>query len=411
MLLNEAQRVNVPGFRKGSKVVPPVFRRANTQRFLDILLYRWIKPSLEARLAKEKLSVLPNLEIREHSRVGDEIKVACEFEVRPTIPPPLLEGKVLLKPNPAYPDGYLDVIIERIRRQHARWINVNRAAAEGDRVSFKSTEMDKPQTIELLPNFPEDIKNSLVGAKAGDEIKLDLSSLGQNKPSIIAHIEAVKEAKLPELDLAFARRFMPNADTVEAFRDSLAQQVKKHTNDMVEQVLRARVLRLLDDTTDLFELPEKTVAIEVQQQREKIVERMRSGGREVSIDAVPVDKVQAIVEQKVRNGLIFEECVLRENIKITPEQVEAEIDAQAADHQDPKNFRKQLADSQENISAFYELLLSKRIVELVCAKVTVKADDMSLEQLDKIYRGVDSQLSVPVDEKKSAAESSEGAAS
>ena len=387
MLHNEARRVKVPGFRQGSKVVPPLFRRTNEPRLLEILLYRLIKPDLEARLAEENVAVLPNLEIREHKRLGQEIEVICEFEVRPDIPPPDLAGKELLKPDPIYPEGYLDVVIERIRRQQAKWVTVARVAAEGDRVELALTGAGKPQVIELVPNLPADIKQSLVGVQSGQEVELDLSRLGQDRPAFKATISAVMEPELPEVDLAFARRFMPEAGSVEVFRDSLSQQVRKHTNNMVEQITGMRVLRLLDQATGKFNLPEKTIKVEVQKQREAVVERLRENSKKVSMADVPVDKVRSIVEQKIRNGLIFEGYILREKIKVAPEEVEEIINAEAADHQDPIALRKQIMESKENMSAIYERLLRKHVVNRVMEQINCKSDAMSLEKLDRMFRG------------------------
>lgn len=394
MLLREAKRYKLPGFRKGSKVVPPSFRRQNSARFTDMLVHRMAQPSLQAKLLDSGLQVLPSVLVREHNRIGDEIEVTYQFEVRPDVPPPALEGKKLLHPRPDLGPAVIDKIIERMRWQAAKWNEVVRPAQMGDRVRFLMASNPQPQMIELVPGMPGDVVKTMEGACIGDKVELNLNQPGEDKPAFQVTVEAILEADMPPLDLEFARSVTPDAGSVEAFRQQITEQVAKQGDKLARTVLTNRVLHLLDVATGEFEMPAQLVEAEAGKRREALLKQSRQQGKSLvpAPEAIDVAMVRKVVGGEIRRGLILQGYVEAAGIKVTDEEIAALAEREAQEHDDPQLFIEQSSTDPEIREAIRRVAMHDKVIESVVAKVMVEDVKMDLEQLNQAQQGMDPAL-------------------
>ena len=246
-----------------------------------------------------------------------------------------------------------------------------------------------PQT--LLPGFSE----ALAGAKADEtrEFSLDvpedfpLEALRGKKVDYTVKVRELKQQSLPELDDAFAEKVIPGKTLVE-LRDVARQSLQGERHTQVEEIKRRQIVGQLVGGTD-FELPNDFVRGETRRIMNDIVKQNQERG--VSDEEIRdnekniVDNAGAAARQRLKSAFILVRIAEKEGIKVTQEELLAQVNALAQRYQMP---REKLIRNLQERNAFgqieEEILLGKTLAFLVGnAKVeTVALDDPALKVED-----------------------------
>ena len=271
--------IMIPGFRKGKAPRKFVERMYGSQVFYEDAVNEIFPEIYEAAIVKQELKAVGQPSVTDMQTPEDgSVVLTVSTELYPEVTLGQYKGLEAEKPSVEVTDEEVDGHIERLRKQNARLITVERPAQDGDTVNINYAGMldgipfdggtAENQNLVLGSNtFVPGFESQLVGISAGEERDLDITfpenyghDLGGK--AVVFHVKCneVKFEELPELDDEFAKdndfdtladlKADIRAKSVEekekaaknAFDDALVDQaVENMTVDMPEGMIEERM--------------------------------------------------------------------------------------------------------------------------------------------------------------------------
>jgi len=330
-----AKRAKIPGFRKGkvpAAMVKRHFGEEIRRELVERLIPRYWRQA-EAEKALQPLGPPSVTEVTHES--GAPLAFTAVVEVRPAIE--LRNYRDFALPEPALEPGAEEIrgLIDQLRRSHAAWQPVERAAASGDRVKVevrerKDGEAAEPQTAEIeigAERVWEELSLAVTGLAAGQAGQFS-RRLGEGEAAREAtfdvRVEEVREARLPEPDDAFAKHF-GDFDTFAAFEADVARRL---AHSKREEAREQRERALLDQLTERhpMTLPEGVVRREVEGLMREYAEGLARRG--VDLEKAEIDwqkigeEAKPHAELRVQARLLLDAVADAEKIEVASEEFE-----------------------------------------------------------------------------------------
>ncbi|MCA9832718.1 MAG: trigger factor [Thermomicrobiales bacterium] len=349
----QSRNVQIPGFRKGKAP------RHMVERFYG-------GREVFAQDAAEKLMdklYREALEQEEVNPVGDpeltsmELDPSLVFVVAvPVYPEIELGDYTAVRVDPvdaAVTDEDVEEVITRLIRQQGTWKDVEgRKPIEGDQVTIDYTvhegeeEFQEPveDAVWVIgeTNLLEQLKERIEELEPGetgefeiffeeDDESADPSVRGKQLKYNVT-LKGLKERELPELTDELAKE-IGDVETVAALREQIFEEIHQgKTGDGRNEVLNKIVEAVGADTT--IDLPEAMIEEEIEHQLSHRKQDLQRQGinwdQMVSAGIINEETFKAELRpdatQRLTNTLILQEIARRENIEISDEDVDAEIE-------------------------------------------------------------------------------------
>ena len=179
-----AQRARLAGFRPGKVPVKEIRRRFGKSVRQEVAGELMQSTFFEA-IQRESMSPAgsPSLDVL-RMEPGEDFEFAATFEVYPPVDLAPLERIDVKRPRAQIADADVDKMIESLREQRKHWHAVERAAADGDRVTvdFKGSiddvlfEGGTGENVAFVlgaKQMIDDFDTGVRGATAGDQVSFD----------------------------------------------------------------------------------------------------------------------------------------------------------------------------------------------------------------------------------------------
>ncbi len=215
--------------------------------------------------------------------------------------------------------------------------------------------------------LPSEVEAALAGARRGED---RTARVGDGEVTV--HIADVRRKELPALDDAFART-VSDRQTLEALREGLRARMAAERAQEDARELREHVVDAVLGRTQI-DLPESLVAHELDHMREDLNERLRAHGLTLESYLRSQNKDEAALradmrpgaERRVRSRLLLEAVAAREELTITEEEMQAEVEKLAADlNQDVAKVQAWLAEGSRRQGLRETVLRRKAMAFLV----------------------------------------------
>jgi trigger factor len=390
-----------PGFRKGRTPKAVVEKemgdllRAET---IEALVPKaWMAALVEHRLAPLTDPSLANFEFGDEGPLSFELSV----EVKPVLEVQGCDGLPVKRREIQVSDAEVDEFLERLRESRAVFDAVERAAADGDRITLDLTpdlpgdEGQEARVIEgeqfvlgAETNMPA-FNAELAGVSAGDrrEVAVEYPADHPNERlrgrtvTFDCLVKEVAAKVLPEADDAFAAAVAEGRTLLELrarIREDLEQEAARRVAAEVDQQLITELLARND-----VPLPPSMVEKYLESGLEEMKRRqVQQTGREITAEQEQEYRRagRPHAERALAAMLILEAVRKQEDIKVRPEDVEERIGEMAAEHGfEVDRFREFVnsGDEKERIEfdllerRTYDFLLSRAEVETVPADTDV----------------------------------------
>lgn len=384
-----AKRVTVPGFRKGKAP------RAMVERYIDEGALRedaarsLLPPALDDAVKEAEIDPydLPDVEFVQFQKDQPLI-----FKARFPLPPKVELGdyvnltveRMVRKVS----DEEVDKNIMDIRERAAVLKPIEpRPVKKGDTVVLEiQSGDDDPNTKMALAgsNLPE-IDAKLIGMSPGDKETIevqypddyhDKELAGKNLQLKIKVIE-IKERIIPELDDELAKS--AGFESAEALRKEIRANMENTAANLEERYIESQVIaKVIDNSTIHF--PSEMVEHEVEHRLEDMMKRLADAkyelkdyldAKEKTFDELK-DEMASEAERDIRNSLAIVEVAKRENIVVTDEDVEAEINRMAAEKDVPKPSMQAYIDGTDGIDRLKSRLLYKKTLDFLVSSSNIK---------------------------------------
>lgn len=392
-----ANSVRLDGFRPG-KVPFKVLRKRFGEQVRSEVLSEVLESTYSEALSQHQLrpAGAPQIDPKQ-LEAGKDIEYVATFEVMPEVEVKGVEDIEVERPQVEVTDADIDRVIENLRKQNATYSAVERAAQAEDRVTidfkgeidgeaFPGNEgTDVPVRIGS-GQMPAEFEEALKGLKAGEKKDLEYTFPEQFPDKNIAtktavfHVEvkSVEEPQLPEVDAAFAEKL-----GIEGGVDELRAKIRESLERERDQAVRARVkpqiMNKLAEANEV-ELPQVLVDGEIEYLRKQTQERMREFGSQEEPD-VPADTFEAEARRRVTLGLLVNEIVRRNEIKLDQARVLQTLQGIASQYQQPQEVIRYYTQNRALMESIEIAVMEDQVVDWLLERAKVTDKPMSFQEL------------------------------
>ena len=411
--LTEAQpEVELKGFRKG-KVPMAMLRKQFGQRVLGDAMQESIDSAMKDHFEKtgDRPALQPKVEMKngEDWKEGQDVVVEMTYEALPEVPE-VDAGKVKLERLVVKADtGAVDEALANLAKNAQSFEDRKKGskAKDGDQVviDFKGSVdgvyfdggsgEDYPLVLgsnSFIPGF----EAQLVGAKAGDEVKVEVTfpeaygakELAGKAAVFECTVKAVKEPKAAELDDELAKKF--GAESLEALKGQVGERIEAEYKGAARAVMKRALLDQLDKLVS-FELPPTLLDAEAHQISHQLwhdEHPEEHGHNHGSIEVT--DEHRKLAERRVRLGLLLAEIGRKEKIEVSDAEMTQAVLQQARQY--PGQERAFFEYVQQNPQMQQQLrapIFEEKVVDHLfeAAKITDKEVDKAV--LEKAIEALD----------------------
>ena len=390
-----SKAVNVPGFRPGHAPTSVVRTRYKSEIRSEVL--RELLPeAVNNAINEHSLNALgePNVELDNTTaleRLGEEpLTIKVGVEVIPEIQLDTYKGLEVNRRKRPITDADVDRMIEGLRDNTASLQPVEDRASElGDTVTVnaRGNFVEEPEEEEIKvddvevvlggQNVQKEFTENLTGVRADDtrtfqvEYPADFSSPGLAGKTVeyTTEVTSVRKKELPELDDEWVKSLGGDLDSVETLKTKVREDLEARATAESDNLLRNEIMKKLLDTHK-FEVPESLVNQQTQHRFETLAREMMQRGidprnPEINWEGAR-DEMRGQAEEDIRASMLLEKIAEVENIPVSEEEVEAEIDAVAtASRQSKEQVRAALTKNGGERSIAHRLRTRKALDLLV----------------------------------------------
>lgn len=392
------KQLNVPGFRKGR--VP---RQIFEQRFgveslyqdaLDIVLPDAYSNAID-ETGIEPVDQ-PEIDIEQIGK-GQSLIFTADVTVKPEVKLGEYKGLEVPKVNTEVTDEDVEAELKELQKRHAELVvKEDEPAEQGDKVVIdfegfvdgEAFEGGKAENHSLeigsdsfIPGFEE----QLVGVKAGDEKEVQVTFPEEyhaeelaGKPAVFkVKVHEVKQLVLPELDDDFAVDVDDEVETLDALKEKIKNRLKDEKEHAAKHEIENAVIEKAAENAEI-DIPEVMIDNEVERMVKEFDQRLQQQGLNLELysqfSGQDIDSLKETMredaEKRVRVNLTLEAIVKAENIDVTEEEVEKELQNMAEMYNMPVEQIQQILGSTAGIKE--ELKFNKAVQLLVDNSKTVE---------------------------------------
>jgi trigger factor len=394
-----ARNVKMPGFRPGKVPLKLIAQTYGPQVRSEVLSDAVQKAFSNAvREANLKVAGFPRIEKKDGADTA-ALEFSATFEVYPEVKLGELSGVTIERPQVSVDDAAVDKTIGILRKQRTRFVAVERAAKEGDRltVDFSGTIDGEPFaggkgenfvfTLgegRMLPEFDAAAQGTPAGETRAFELTFPADYHGKEvagkRAAFELTVKTVEEPQLPEVDAEFARSLGIADGDIAKMRSEIGANVERETSKRVEARVKAQVLQALLDRTPL-ELPKSLVQMEAQQLLERAAADLQARG--LKPGQIPLDPTafEATAKRRVALGLIIGELARAQNLQPKPAEVRAVVEQEAATYESPAEVVKWFYMQPQRLSEMEGVALEANVVKWLLGKATVVDKPVAFDEL------------------------------
>ncbi|MFZ9198086.1 MAG: trigger factor [Paracoccaceae bacterium] len=411
--LIEAQpEVEIKGFRKG-KVPLAILKKQFGQRMIGDAMQDAIDGAMKDHFDKtgDRPALQPEVKMvgGESWKEGQDVVVEMTYECLPPIPE-VDAGKIKLERLSVKADDA--AIAEALKNLagSAQSFEAKKKASKakkGDQVviDFKGSVdgeyfdggagEDYPLVLgsnSFIPGF----EDQLIGTKAGDEVKVNVSfpeaygaaHLAGKDAVFECTVKEVREPKEAEIDDELAKKF--GAEDLAALKGQIAERLEAEYKGAARAVMKRSLLDQLDAQVK-FALPAALVDAEAAQIAHQLWHEEHPEVHDHNHGSVePTDEHKKLAERRVRLGLVLAEVGRKAEITVTDAEMTQAV--LAAARQYPGQERAFFEFVQKNAQMQQQLrapVFEDKVVDHIVAGAKVTDKDVSKDALQKLVEALD----------------------
>ena len=396
-----AQKISIPGFRKGKVPAAMIDQRVGRGAVLDEAINAAL-PTFYSQAAKDNDVLVigrPNVEITE-LKDNEKLTFTVEVDIRPEIKLPNFSQIKIEVDDVKVSDADIDEQIKDLSTRFGTLTTVEKVVAKGDFVSIDlvatkdGKDLDGGTANDLSyevgsASMIDGLDEALIGLSVGDEKSFETALVGMpagELGTVKVSVKAVKQRDLPEINDAFAK-LSSEFETLAELKADLATRLTRLKQMQQGAQARDLLLEKLLSSVDI-PLPDEIIKDEVNDHLEK----------EGKLDD---DKHRAEVNDEVKKTItrefLLDSIVKAESVAVNEgELTEYLLRAAARYGMSPDQFIKEVSQAGQVSTMVAEVARAKALAQVLGR---VEVVDKSGNKVDLEALAPKSEVSLKEDDK------------
>jgi trigger factor len=382
------KQARLPGFRPG-KVPQTLIKQRFREQILHDVMHGLVPKAVETALQERGIEPVDTPDVRDVELAeGRPLKFTAAFETVPSFDPGDLSSITLREPSVQVGDEAIDEMLQRLRDRAAKYETVEGRAIAGDDTVVLDIDRTGPDgrvdhrdevSVQLgAQGNPPGLDAHLTGLNEGDSKTFSIRfpedypvpDLANTEQSYSVKVKGIRRRVLPDLDDEFAKD-VGAFDSLGALRARVRTDLEEEARDNARRHVRSDLFRQLSQRIP-FEVPSSLVDREMDRRVEEFARQLMTQNvdpRQAGIDWAQFREAQREpARSAVASALALDEIARREQITVTPEDVDKEIERFATRAgRTPAALRAQL-EKEGGIPRLYAGLRREKAVDLTLSR-------------------------------------------
>ena len=355
--LKERGKISLPGFRKGRVPRQMIEKMYGPEVFYDEAANRMISEAYAKAYDECELELVsqPKIEITQLEK-GKEFIFTAEVAVKPEVKLGEYKGLKVDKVSTRVTQKEVDEEIDKERERNARTIDVTDRAVQDkdqitldfegfvDGVAFEGGKAsDYPLTIgsgAFIPGF----EDQLIGANIDEEKEINVTFPEEYQAKELAGkaavfkctVHSIKAKELPELDDEFVSDVSEKSETVDAYKAEVNAKIKERKENEGKQKREDQSVEQAVANAEM-DIPEAMISFQSRQMVDDFARRIMQQGMTMEqyfqftglSEEKMMEEFKPEAEKRIRTRLTLEAIVAAENIEVSEERLDEELQKMA----------------------------------------------------------------------------------
>ncbi len=382
----QKSKISIPGFRKGKVPRQMVEKMYGVGVFYEDAANDMIPAAYEKAASESELEIVsqPKIEVVQIEK-GKEFIFTAEVAVKPEVELGEYKGVEVPKTETEVTEEDIMAEIDKEREQNSRIITVeDRAVEDGDMtvidfegfVDGEAFEGGKGEDYPLTigsHSFIDTFEEQLIGKNIGEETEVNVTFPEEyhaeelkGKPALFkVTVKEIKKKELPELDDDFVED-VSEFSTVAEYKDSIKNKIEERKAKEAKAAKEDAAIEKIIENAKM-EIPEPMIETQVRQMAEDFSRRLSQQGLSVEqyfqYTGLTADmlleqmKPQAL--KRIQSRLVLETIAKAEDIQVSEEELEKEIQDMASAYQMEADKLKTLLTDKDKENMKSDIAVSK----------------------------------------------------
>jgi trigger factor len=400
-----ARTVKMQGFRPGKVPLKMVERQYGFQVRQEVVTDSVFK-QFDAAVRGQNYRVAGNPKFQpvQAPQGATAMEYTATFEVYPEVTVGDVSAREVKRPVTQVTDQDVTKTLETLRKQRAKYNNVDRAALNGDLVNidFEGLVAGQPFEGNKAVNFAvvlgearmlPDFEAALVGMRAGEQKSFPLifpqdydERVRGKAADFTVTVNQVAEPSLPPLDAEFAVQLGVETGDVERLRKEVRDNVEKEVAKRIKAAVKEQVMDELHEAAT-FEVPRALLDSEIQRMQQQAVEDLKQRGMTTQDLTLPPDLFVDRASRRIKVGLLVGELVKKHNLQARPEQVRKVIEEHAQSFEQPEQLVRWYYGDPARLNEVEALVMEDNVVEWALGNMKVIDEQTRFDDLMGTKKG------------------------
>ena len=349
-------KFNIPGFRKGKapkQIIESQYGKGVFYNDAIDMLFPEVYPTALDELNIDPIN-RPDLDIEEISKDNGLVMV-INVEVKPEVKLGEYKGIEISKPVYTVNEEEAGLRLEEMRNRAARLVDVEDRAIEAgdtaiidfegfqDGVAFEGGKGENYSLVIGSNTFIPGFEDQLIGKNKGEEVEVNVEfpaeyhaeNLAGKPANFKVVVKNVQRKELPELNDEFAAD-TTEFNTLDELKADLRTKLEEEAKNRAEAEMRNSLVEKVSEATEL-EVPEAMIEAQLDNMMMELNYQLQYQGLQLQqlleMTGRTIEELKAERREEatklVKSSLILEAIAKAENVEVSEEEIEAELDKMA----------------------------------------------------------------------------------
>lgn len=406
--MKEKGKISLPGFRKGKVPRNMIEKMYGPAVFYEDAANTLIQENYGNAADESGIDIVsrPSIDVVQIES-GKPFIFTAEVAVRPEVKLGEYLGVQVTKVDTTVTDEELDAALEKERNNNSRTVSVtDRPIQTGDTavIDFEGFVDGVPfeggkgenHSLEIgSHSFIDTFEDQLVGKNAGDDVEVNVTFPEQyqaaelaGKPALFkVKINEIKAKELPELDDEFAQD-VSEFDTLAEYKEDVKKHLEEQKENEAKRTKEDEAITKIIEKSEM-EIPEAMLETQCENMLNEFAQRISQSGlsmeQYMQFSGMTPDKLKEQVrpeaETRIKSSLVLEQIAKEENIEVSEEEINAEIEKMAAAYGMEADKLKEYMGDAEKESMKRDISVTKA-VDLIMENVKETEKDQTKKDND-----------------------------